>query len=1859
MAEEGKRFTTRTSNILSRAGKSANANQQQAASSSAAAKSGSTTTPTVTQTPKVASTAKAMPSITRPDISTIASKYSVPKTTQSTTQRAQVPDLLANRTWINPLKKASPDLLNWDTWTNSLSSVVNKWLYEVPETITQKFWDSKVADFFSNTMIDTERTLISGVQWYINKLANSDLLPSSNLFPTWLADKVLIHYANKALNNSEAWDILKGQRNSVLKTIFDVTENLDQYDAANKKYKQYKNTAENWAKQWNSILDAIEEWKWDVVSTRVWETVGQMLPSLITAVLTKNPWLTATTIFGNVFWDAYQRSLREINQTPEYANLTTDKKDDLATLMAVSEAWIETLWDLLELAPFTKWKLSINNLLWLKNVLASFVANRQWSAAIEWLEEVATEVLQTVFKKAYWWTDDVTAKELWDIFMDTYLIMQFVWAPWWVAWWAQTYRRNAYVKLLSKEAEKFESFNEFEASAKRWGVNDDSLIQEAWADSKWLTKREAWILKYDVNYVENQEKKTTKLYEEKEKVENKLESLRESWEENKPQINKLETRLQEIDNQINEIDKSIQEYMEIYWDRSETKERQQLTPMQESDINAVVSDVMKSFKLPTEEETNEEEEIPEWEIPTVADSNVTQSKPIDEMSDEEIVKSKNYWENDKPETPQERERQRDVRAEYRIRLLDAANELSEWDVSVILDKSPLSEPMSVFKILAVIGQMENIIKREKNESKKETYKEMKKNAEDKLNALIQWEQQTEKRDNESLLPDTQIDDELFYKNWKKKNQWGIDEFALDVFNQDRSYIPWLKWVKIAWLENLTEADILEIAKSAAHVAWILWIDFNKILEGTRLSVVNLKWEDVEWTKGIGWRQITRWATLPEILQLAIWLKNTSPSVFWHELMHALDKEFLFMHGRILTESWKSIARDSMLKVLWLRNKFNTYKNKWDDYNYWDSSREVLARYAEQYIAYKTDNREYKRLTKEPHYWSDSEFKKLESTFENMIKTQFSEFLLDKTDREIYPDVMGKILELQYDQTQFWLSGEMEMVYKLADMKSQYDKIIEEIWKIKNETIRLEMESTASTLYSNFEMLNRMKEDYLQIQKTTKEIQELIDKITSNALPLTKTADNPNPTPPQNPKIIRLWLPYYWGSNTENGIDKMSKWENPDEDFEKADMEEKNRMKLKNRWKSVKTFRDELKEVWFNLVTPAITRIMNRSPRIAWRLITMETNTAINTYRYKQKAKWFVESLWKLKGKDALEVKRALLDYWALASQQTKDTINEYKQQEIVKLRNVLLKHWFKEQDINDMFYVLNDIWRQYKESWLDITLTDMYFPRVVKDYEWLIDYMNRVSWYNIKVDKETLISKIKKIESDQTKTDKEKENEIRYAVFNEFHYVWTQSNNAKERKLWVLSEWWPWIYAYYENPIEALSKYIETMVTATHRQLFLWWMKEDAGITEWWIINQNTAESVSTILWKLVEEWMISNEDADIIQKSLLAVLNKKPSPKAVTKLKDLTYMTTITNFLSAINQLDDLWMAIIKDKKWLIHVVKAIFGKAWIKYDELWLEDSYEMFREKMWITNWLFKKSFFNAFDRLGKTSFINAAWDSMMHQSQNEKTRKFLYNRLVAMYWKESADRIMKKIDKKDYKWKDWQMDIEILRDLLYQLWSTQPIFTSAMPITYLNHPWSRLCYALSSFTLTRINFLIQGTKTMNNRYWYKTAWAWLMWVSVYLAFFWAVIWDVWDWLKWKKDETALWKFMNEWIEEGLKEVFKEWKSSWLKIWDLSEYDLKTWKKDWTWRFITAKIQPFVFDLGADLKEAIVEHDKDEITDLAKYVPIFGKLVYYWCWDDLESATKKSWDEWNWDEEEERDWDSDEERNWDEEEEWNWDE
>lgn len=1776
MADEAQRFTARTWSLQSRIANSKNAKQQQAASSSAAAKSGSTTTPTITSTPKVTNTAKAMPSVTRVDIS----KLSVPTVTPTvTTPREQAMNLLGSKTRVEPLRVADrSNLLSPTTEKKDIKSttlpltVVRAWLnlwWDIAKTVTHNLyeqWLDWINDKFKK--LETTRENINKTVWewaidlfnYVKEDISTDWKQGEWL---WMVkDAVLntVQWLPRWIARVEYWlsELLDWwvdaqwatNLNNTIKSDLDYWENT-------RTYKKIKET--------ESFSDFLK----NPLMYAGW-TLTEMLPMFI------NVWVAIPTTFAQIYWETYEdysqdESLKEVWLS-----------DNQVRLMSLWVAWVNTiieLWsDLVQwIMPWTKTIAKTTEKEVRKSLTKPFtkVLSRfvKWWAS-EWFEEVFQNEIQD---QVAWFNGSDRDLPTWADRLTTFWISSIIW---WILQWGNV------VVNVKQNKEINAAFNEWSDAVDKiapWVSKDDkitlfsSIVAAEVEDANMSEDR---VAKYEAE--------TTELYNRIDELEQKLNTT--TNEEEKQEINRqiedANQKIKNIDEIINKGNKVVEEV---------NKQLQELSQQREEELPATHQEVAIQEDENLSEQTMKIPDTGEWFNSFAEALRQPQNTILKTLS-----------------------------AGTLLRLDEAAmNMMATADRDLALSLNFIREEVKK-------EMEERYSQREKAEPiqvQKTTYK----NAKDYVKKMVD----IDKRNWEW--------DRLSKKKQKDRKEKYFSEFLRTNLEWDfAAHLPWLKWVNLKQIEwKLTEKNLRDIAEMLSLVSSTLWIDFNKVIKDKSMSmniVNNIK--DFLYNTDNLW--VMSWKPLREMvrdLRDRTWI-NINVMDFWaeiakmwvaltlqewpiksgatmaHELMHLIDfalstEENLPLYLENWRVTYTSIIKDD--------SSWKTYKAWNYNKNYYNRWQEILARYAEQYFAYKNDKELFDYFAnKRPWYWSEEEFEKLLPKFESFIKDRLWAKLLDEQNK-FYYDVVRRINQWMYNYKELqynteWMT-ETDVQLKLLQIETEYARILQTVewmeWNLKEE---MEAYVQLSNLQSNYEMAKAKWEEYLKIQKTTPEQQDTMDNITETVVP----------NPPQQPWEIDNWIPELWWSNIEKWIDEISKWESPDESFMKSYMTETQKIKINNRKNKIKTFRKELWQTMKDIFTPTLSRIYNISPRVAGRLVTMETQTEINIHKYRQRAKWFVETLWKLKWKDALEVKMALLDYWALASEQTEDTIEEYKKEEVAKLKEVLKRNWFKEKDINDMFYVLNDIWQQYKDAWLDMALTDLYFPRVVKDYEWLIDYMNKESSWWIKVNKTSLLIKIRQIQEDPDMTDEEKERRIRNAISIEFKQPWTTSKHGKERKLWLLSEWWPWIYAYYENPIESIDHYIVTMTNAIQRQLFLWWMVEDANITESEILNRNTSESVSTIIWRLVELWMVNEEDVNELQKSILAVLNKKPSPKSVTAIKDITYIATITNFLSAINQLDDLWMVILRDRSWLKHIVKTIFWRAWIKYDDLWLEDSYEMFREEWSITNWLFKKSFFNAFDRLGKTSFVNTAWESMVRQSKNEKTRKYLYSRLVAMYWRESADRMMDKINRNDYRGEDGQIDIEILRDLLYQLWSTQPIYTSAMSTTYLNNPRARLCYALSSFTLKRIDWLIQWTKEVNAKHWAVAAWAWVMWVSSFLAMFWAVIWDLWDLLKWDEEETFLWKFINEWIDEALKSWGSDALDSWLKIWDLSEYDIKTYKQQWLWWVFSAKIKPFVFDLGKDITQAITEWDADEITDLAKYVPIFWKLVYYWLWDDLESST-----------------------------------
>ena len=1849
-----------------------NKNKEQQAASTAAAQSGSTSTPTTASTPKVTQTAKAQPSVqqqttTQPVATTSQpvdlTKINLFKPQEQIQTAQQIQQQYWNLMSTSQEKKDTQawpipwSVINaantvwWETQTQVKKTVLQQFkdwfkrtdekMQKSSEQFREKAWeDYYVWDFWKN-LIWWETQAEEYIARLTDKLAGEWNEWYVEAFEKWQWEfwRQEIESYNKYVEAAKAWDI---------------------------------SSQEFWKKVWE-FMNKLSWWKW---SGEWWAEFASSTAStlkdprqFVGNLWNMLPWLVLSQAWWLWLWMAYWTAQQSEDVYEDFSTdewITNNLNDNQIFLMS-SWVWavlslVEWLWDILWDLPWAK--TFSKNIRWTigkilkKDISKTLVKDIEDSLEKDIKKEFRNPIKNAISKWFKWWLWELAEEPIQNEIQNEvaiwagsnrqhYTLAQLA-TMWIVSFVYGSALQTIWLPVNIKQNQDLKN------SYKEWSKEVDKVapwLKEEVKENMFVSMVASQIRDTQLSdrKVNRYQKQAEELYNQKAELEQKLETTTDPWA--KQTIN---NQIKDIDAKINDIDQKINQ-----WENTVEEVNKQIEEFKEKqELPAQPSITKQEWWTNLSEQTMH---ITDNEVQSSRLQELTNTltwlnkKSISKWKEKSFMKKLSWMSKDGKIAELAKYKTNDI-----MKIQSEAYDIIYWAYSPDIS---VQDAQDIVDAIKWISQYLSDLRTER----------------DSLRGTAKPEE-------------TRTPEEYYVATWKPFTSF---------VKQDTQYSKHLVWLKDTSIKNLkwdiTEETAKKFSLMLAKVSQILWIDFNKVINNVILNVtqndnVTALWWKVtdswfltkDWTKeqlqelvDRLWERakVEQWEmdeALDWIIRAWIYLAKSrlweaeAVATLAHEFFHLLDYKLATDLWLPITQytNWDwDIVRDWISAIEW-DESWKTFKtnNNWTakDIEYYNKYTEILSRYAEQYVLYRIA-KEWDQKAKDTYdlysnnarwYWTNEEFEKLIDKFENILTDAFWDYSLDEWNK-FYYDIMVQLdnyrntWELTRSETRLRqvekdkpLATE-ELQNKMSQMQKEYVELKDQVdwleWAISEE-IKAEYDTMLSTLQSNIEMLERLKDEYLDMsnKKATEQEQESVDGAISPDNVQELVQDNK-----QENEDYDEWL-----------LSPEITWPTNEEAF----MTEAQRAK---RIEKRNVFNDAKRTVWKfvkDIFTPAISRIYNISPRVAWRLTQMEAQSWVNVYRYTQQTKWFVDTMNKLKGKDKLEVTKALLDFWALAKEQTEENLQAYKDSERAKLRDTLKKYWFKDEDINNMFSVLNDLWTRYQEAWLTISLSDMYFPRVVKDYEWLIEYMSRVSWREIRPNtKSTMIDKIKAINEDTTLSQTEKDNKIRNVLTIEFRQPWTTSQHGKERKLWLLSEWWDWIYAYYEDPTISLAHYITTMENAIQRQNFLWWMKQQLWIEE---ETKTNDDSVSAIVSWLVEDWQIDENQAQELKRSILAVLNKKATPKVIWWIKDFTYITSITNFVSAINQLDDLAVVILKDKNWLKNIARNLFGKAGIKYDELWLESAYEMFKSEMWISDWLFAKSWFNAIDRFWKTSFIMTAWDSLVHQCQNEKTKEYLYGRLKAMYWEETANHIIEKAEANDYM-TNWQIDIDVLTDLLYQLWSTQPVYTSAMPVEYLNRPISRLCYALSMFAVRRIDFLIQWTKEVyrKNGWWFKgtvAAWWWLMYVSAFLAMFSACVWDIWDALTWKKDETWLWHLLNWDREWAWKQLLDDMIQGWLKLWTLSKYDKQTYNTWWPWAVFTSKIEPYISQtsrkIKKSVKKAIEEEDVKELAPLLNYVPEVWKILYWWfkyyeeqaaSWWDFESWEERDrWEnDWSWWEEEER--------------------
>lgn len=373
-------------------------------------------------------------------------------------------------------------------------------------------------------------------------------------------------------------------------------------------------------------------------------------------------------------------------------------------------------------------------------------------------------------------------------------------------------------------------------------------------------------------------------------------------------------------------------------------------------------------------------------------------------------------------------------------------------------------------------------------------------------------------------------------------------------------------------------------------------------------------------------------------------------------------------------------------------------------------------------------------------------------------------------------------------------------------------------------------------------------------------------------------------------------------------------------------------------------------------------------------------------------------------------------------------------------------------------------------------------------------------------------------------------------------------------------------------------------------------------------------KSIGAYTKNLVDNEIISIKDEAKVKQILKARFNQRGVSGVIAELKNLGYIYTMGNPLSAVTQVADLSLSAYKNGFFdtALGIKKAI-GRKKITKKDLGIDkiaQEFETDSKTGKLVDKIFKLVGIENIDALGKETFINAAFERLKRQAQDSLSSKknaSNFNKyLETIFGKQAAEQVKK----------DLVNDV-ISRDVKYLLFSeisdVQPISLAEMPEIYLTSGNGRIAYMLKTYSIKlldvfRNDVLIQmrtdPVRALRN----------FVRLSTFVVM--------------ANMGVDVLKDLIMGREIDLKPTFID---NILKLALLSKYQVDKSAKDGIGKTILANALPpsnIFDDLGKDLGDEKFRTGEKPITHLRtiKNIPVAGKLYYWWFGGGSEYKEKE---------------------------------
>ena len=256
---------------------------------------------------------------------------------------------------------------------------------------------------------------------------------------------------------------------------------------------------------------------------------------------------------------------------------------------------------------------------------------------------------------------------------------------------------------------------------------------------------------------------------------------------------------------------------------------------------------------------------------------------------------------------------------------------------------------------------------------------------------------------------------------------------------------------------------------------------------------------------------------------------------------------------------------------------------------------------------------------------------------------------------------------------------------------------------------------------------------------------------------------------------------------------------------------------------------------------------------------------------------------------------------------------------------------------------------------------------------------------------------------------------------------------------------------FYADPIASLHRYISGSVNDIETRRFF---------------GKNQTDSIDDSIGNMVQSLGLDARKASELSDIMTArfVGGNQGMNGFLKTVRDTGYMSTIAQPDSALIQFGDVGVSGYMNG--LRNTARAFFGEKNAKIADLGLDNTVmqELLQDRGKFANVLDKMlevTQFKRIDKLGKETFINAAWKRATHQAKNPKKVDSLKSKWGEYYGKD--------FDKLTTELKSGELTPLVKEHLFAELAGVQPITMLEMPAAYASNPNARLLYMLKSFTL----------------------------------------------------------------------------------------------------------------------------------------------------------------------------------------------